>query len=84
MTFVHDLFIFGVVVRIVEDRLQRSGKPVHLKNGGQKRINRLFAPDTSYVSNFSFLLRKLNLVITQNIVCGHGISEREIHVFGKC
>lgn len=55
----------------------RSGKPVHLKNGRLKRINRLFAPDTSYISNFSFLLRKLNLVITQILSCGHGISEEK-------
>lgn len=68
MTFVYDLFI-KLVVAIGEDRLQRSGKPGHLKNGGQKRMNRLFAPDTSYVSNFSFLLRKWNLVITQKILC---------------
>lgn len=36
VTFIYDLLIFGAVGGIVEGGIQRSGKPGHLKSGGQK------------------------------------------------
>lgn len=60
LTFIYDLLTFRVVVVIVEEEMQRNGKPGYLKMETSKGKWDLWF--WLYMSSFSYLVRDLNVV----------------------